>query len=100
MKGPLIKSGEQEQGQLILLLIRPDKAGVGQQRGVPDPTAPRAPQPSSRLAARPGFDRVCGTGCHLPAPVRLRVVPSLPWSWGESWRWTPLSFQQDLLLKG
>lgn len=67
MKGPLIKSGEQEQGQLILLLIRPDKAGAGQQRGVPDPTAPRAPQPSPRLAARPGFDRVCGTGCRLPA---------------------------------
>lgn len=46
MKGPLIKSGERAQGRLILLLIRPDKAGTGQERGVPEPTAPVSHSPA------------------------------------------------------
>lgn len=56
MKGPLIKSGERAQGRLILPLIRPDKAGAGQERGVLEPTA------------QPGFNRVLGRGttCHHP----------------------------------
>lgn len=31
MKGLLIKSGERVQARLMLLLIRPDKAGTGQE---------------------------------------------------------------------
>lgn len=72
MKGLLIKSGERAQGRLILLLIRPDKAGTGPERGVPEPTAPVSCSPAQNRqhsqvsAARPGFGRVLGrgTGCY------------------------------------
>lgn len=88
MKGPLIKSGEQEQGQLMLLLIRPDKAGAGAR-------CARSHSPSCPTA--PGWQHgQVLTGCVAlgatylpPAPVRLRVAPSIPWNWGESWVTAP-----------
>lgn len=80
------------------------------------------PQPLMSPSAAPGWQHgQVLTGCvglgatYLPpAPMRLRVAPSIPWSWGESWVTAPgstallggtvrraaLSFQQDLLQKG
>lgn len=48
MKGLLIKSGEKAQGRLILLLIRPDKAGTG---GSEVCQYPQLPSPAARLKA-------------------------------------------------
>lgn len=55
------------------------------------------PQPLMSPSAAPGWQHgQVLTGCvglgatYLPpAPMRLRVAPSIPWSWGESWVTAP-----------
>lgn len=116
MKGLLIKSGERAQGRLILLLIRPDKAGTGPERGVPEPTAPVSCSPAQNrqhsqvsagcLAVGPG-----ATTCLPASSTREAEGGPIPWGWGGSWVRTPdpgpvlrdghtLGFQQNLPQKG
>lgn len=102
MKGPLIKSGESAQGRLILLLIRPDKAGTGQERGVPEPTVPISHSP-----ARLGFDVVLGHETSQPPPYLPPPPTELGWC---PWLWLhpglalqdrhTLGFQQILPQRG
>lgn len=70
MKGLLIKSGEKAWARLILLLIRPDKAGTGGSEVCPS----LSPSPTAllRAPAQAALSRLLGValgGTHLPASV-------------------------------